>query len=620
VRCDHLLAVSADPRAAPRLLVGLRDSHPERLLPGLVRDIDDVNAVPVATPMAGGTVWSVGWTPSPIRPSEGRQTLFGLSADPVGGDYSPVVPDELLGQMDRADPALARIAAPFAAACVDEHGRFTAVADAMGLRHLYAVQAPGWAAVSTSARVLGELTAAPLDAEALGVYRLAGMHLGLTTPFQGVSKLSPGCLWRLADGRLTTVEYGTYTAPYPPDQESFDAASAAAQYGRLLCSIVEACLDRDARTILELSGGFDSRLILAAVPPARRTGLRALTIAVPGSEDAPVAMAIARRFGLRHEVVDLAGLGRVDAAAAYALVHRAAARHDGLGDPLVLAVLDWVEGRNTASVRLTGLAGEMVRGAFPFEPASAGVSAQRVDRLARWWITNHDLVPDRMLTPDFAGFSRALTRERLQKVFGEYGTDWQTATDLFYLRERVHRWGGITATGGCLARTIVAPSLDARMLDSAFCVPQRERRGSRFAARVMAGLDAQLAAMPMASGVRPAALTRPVSGPRRLGERTILGFAGEVAATARRLVRAGDRPAHGARLLASKVVEHWRANPHLLEPAVRTGLVNAEAVDRLLDGRGIAGAVNAPTIGFLVNLTVVAGGLPEQRRWIDADL
>ena len=482
------------------------------------------------------------------------------------------------------------------------------------------VQTHSWAAVCTSARVLAQLAGAPLDAEALGVFRLVGFHLGGSTTFYGVAKLPAGCLWRLADGRLTTVEYSRFGPADEPDPDRFDPASTAATYGRRLRSVVEACLDHDPQAVLELSGGFDSRLLLAAVPPGRRAGLRAMTVAASGSDDAPVASGIARRLGLRHEVVDLAGLGRLDPEQAYALVRRAAARHDCLGDPLALGVLDWIERRFPPSLRLTGLAGEMARGAYLFVPAGAGVEPSEVDRFARWWIISNDAVPDGLLAADYAEVSRAMTRERLRKVFAEYGTDLMTATDLFYLRERVQRWGGLTATGGCLARTIVVPALDERLLASALRVPQPLRRGSHFAARVMAGLDRELADLPMASGVRPVSLGRSFSIPGRLGERTIRGFAAGAAGKVWRRLRTSNRPAHGAALLGVAVREHWRDNPHLLEPALRTGLIRPEAVDRLLDRSAAARGGSPAGIGFLVNLSVAASGLPEQRRWIDADL
>ena len=198
------------------------------------------------------------------------------------------------------------------------------------------------------------------------------------------------------------------------------------------------------------------------------------------------------------------------------------------------------------SARLTGVAGEMVRGGFFLQPARSGVEPALVDRFARWWIISNDAVPDHLLAADFAVVSRASTRERLHKIFAEYGTDWRTATDLFYLRERVHRWGGLTATGGCLARTIVVPSLDVRLLRSAFAVPHERRHGSRFAAGVMADLDRDLAGLPMASGVRP------VASPGR--SRSNVGWARTRSRLRRRgraklwqRVRPADHPPHWCR-------------------------------------------------------------------------
>jgi asparagine synthase (glutamine-hydrolysing) len=62
------------------------------------------------------------------------------------------------------------------------------------------------------------------------------------------------------------------------------------------------------------------------------------------------------------------------------------------------------------------------------------------------------------------------------------------------------------------------------------------------------------------------------------------------------------RYAVGAPALASLVVEHWRENPELLEPAAATGLLNQDWLARVLAGTAEA---EAASVDFILNLTAL---------------
>ncbi|MEJ3747172.1 asparagine synthase-related protein [Actinomycetes bacterium KLBMP 9797] len=492
---------------------------------------------------------------------------------------------------------LVNLAAPFAIAAVDDGGRLSVATDHVGLGHVYAARGAGWAAVSSSARELARLSGAPLDHEAMGVFRLVGHHLGTLTPYRGITKIPPGSIWRVADGELT-VE------PYPgPAAEPVPLATGAAvrRHGELLRAAVGGFLDTHPGTVIELSGGLDSRTVLAAIPPERRGEVRALTLGHPGSTDIAVAAGLAQRYGMPHQIIDLTAMADVEPAEAYRAAIAAAERLDGLGSPLGAAALDWVERQVGGDPRLGGHGGELARGAYYMQRQHPRVEPGLVDRLAAWWVTANHAVPDEVLEPAFAAHSRATTRQRLRETFAGYRTDWLTATDEFYLRERLHRWAGLTLTDAASHRVVANPLLDPEVLTVIRGVPREQRSGSRYAARVLDWLDADLARLPLGSGLRPISLSRQVTLSRQLGENTVRGFAQKAVNKVGRRFGRPANPAVGTAALAAAVTAHLRRHPDLLAPAVGTGLVNVAWVDDYLSGRADA---SPPTVDLLLNLVV----------------
>lgn len=542
-------------------------------------------------PIAGGHLW--GHTDSgavaerTFALSRGLRTWHGQCVDARDAARLLAVGD-----------GLADVAAPFAIATVDDGGRLSVAIDHAGLRHMYAVEGDGWAAVSSSASELAGLADTELDRESMGVFRLVGHHLGTATPYRGVRKLAPGRVYRLADGELTDEAYPA-AAPVPVGA---DTESLIERHAERLRSTVDGFLDTHPETVLELSGGLDSRMVLAAIPPSRRKDVRALTLAYPGSGDAPVATELAQRNGMAHQLIDLTAMAAVEPAEAYQAALDAALRLDAQGSPLGVAALDWVERQVPANPRLSGHGGELARGAYYMQRPHPRVEPVLVERLARWWVLTN-AVPDGVLAPEFAEESRRQTIGRLLEIFDSYETDWLSATDEFYLRERLHRWAGLTMTDAVMSRVVANPLLDPTVLALARAVPPEQRVGSRYAVRVLDKLDPELARLPLGSGLRPLALSRRFTLSRQLGENTVQGFAVKAATKLWRQVTGPAPRSGGLTLLAGAVTAHLRANPDLVAPAAETGLLSEEWLDDYLAGRTDA---SPATIDLILNLVVAS--------------
>jgi asparagine synthase (glutamine-hydrolysing) len=499
----------------------------------------------------------------------------------------------------RTGEKLERLGAPFAAMLI-EGGSATIAADHVGFRHVFGAVKQGWAAVATSARELGEITGAGLDLKALSVFRLAGHYLDSDTAYAGVRKLPAAHFWKLADGRLTAYRY-------PAEEDEPGKQDPAPAHARRLRDLVAGFLEHHDDVRLELSGGLDSRMVLAAVPPQRRRRLTAFTIVTDGSRDAHVAAELAQRYSMTCEFVNVSGIAELDPAQAHELALAAARRLDGLGRPLSAAVFGWAESQVPQGPRLSGHGGELARALFgagvEFERPHATVRGEVVDSYIQRWILSNDAVKDEVLSREFALESRALAMRRLRGAFLRERTDWMSALGRFYFRQRMQRWAGITITDGCRTRLTLNPLVDSEVLACTWAVPARQRVGSRYAVRVLGHLDRELARIPLGSGLRPVALDRRLTMTRRLGENTWHGFLSKAGNKVLRTLGAQRRAAAGAGPLGALVVEHWRAHPDLLEPVVQSGLISPDWTERML-----AGAVepDPPTVDFLLNMQVIS--------------
>jgi asparagine synthase (glutamine-hydrolysing) len=503
--------------------------------------------------------------------------------------------------------SLREVLPPFAAA---EWGGsvpgLRAAVDTLGFRHLYQVRTPTWAALSTSARALARCAGAEasVDRQAIAVQSLLGWQIGLRTPFSGVSKVPAGSVVSLGGGSLSTAEPPPAAPSGDGPRPSLDAAIHAA--AAMLRGYLTAFLDEHPDAVLQLTGGQDSRILLGAVPPERRRGLEVMTLAVPGSPDVAIAADLARTYGMRHQVVDLGGLEDVDPGFAHDLVVAGARRLDCSADPVAWASIAWAEAKVEQRPRLAGLGGEVARGFYYFgPPRSVPVTPARVERLARWRMFTNEAVAPEALDPEFAAWARATATQELHAVFDSYGPDWLTATDEFYLRQRMHRWAGVLASATSLDRVVVNPMLDDRFVAVARALRPSDKRGSLFLSRLSCALDDELSRIPLDGRPAPAVYAhRGVANSARLAAMT----GGKIAGKVRQRIFRVSRPPAGGDVLAEKLTSYYRADPAALDGVRSLGVFRTEWLDALLSGGTGMGASTAAMLVTLEVATDVAGG------------
>ena len=465
--------------------------------------------------------------------------------------------------------------------------------DPLGFCHVYTRQLPGLAVVSTSARAAGLVGAGELCRESVAAQSLLGWQLGTRTMFAGVHKIGPAGSATLSEGRLDTHEpRRAFDSRVPADP----AAAARAAAG-MLRDIVAAHLDEHPDAELQLTGGLDSRILLAAVPPSRRRGLAAMTLTVPGSQDTRIAAELSVRWELRHRQTSFAGLAELEPHEAFALCLTAARRVDSAADPLALAAVDFAELALEPRPRIGGLGGEVARGFYYFGPVlDVAVTRHRVDRLARWRMFTNEAAPAAMFVADFARWATNSAVEDVYDAFRATGLDWFRAMDEFYLGQRMHRWAGVLGSATALERPVLHPMLDQRFLDIARGVAPAAKKNARFLSQILVELDAELADIALDGRPAPISYVQPSLRSRSL-----------VAATTVRKVRSKitqrltqqHRAPEGGEVLAALVTRHLRSNPDLLTGVTALGILDEHWLERMIQG---AQPVETSAASMLISL------------------
>jgi asparagine synthase (glutamine-hydrolysing) len=527
------------------------------------------------------------------RPSPNQPLLLSTTNWSHNGNVPPAQLARWLseGSLDQ----LRHMLPPFAALGAAQGGVRVA-ADQMGFRQLYRANGVGWTAVSTSARALAALAGGGLDETALLLQSQLGWQLGQLTLFSGVTKLEPGEAVLLAGGRARR-ELASQS-----ERELILPDEAVREAETLLRGFLERYLDENPDPTLQLTGGQDSRILLSAIPRARRRGLKVMTVDAPGTGDAALAAQLTARYGMRHTVHSLDGLAGLSPADCFELVCAAASRLDCMADPLARAATLWVEQYFEQGARLSGLGGEVARGFYyTGRVHPKAVTRRRAEQLAKWRMFANEPVDPAALADRFARNALPIALDLVHQAIAEGGPTWYVASDELYYRHRMQRWAGLGETAVCFDRSLTNPMLDDRFIAIARALNPRDKQGSRFLARLQLALDEELGSIPLDNRPSPRVYAEP--GPMSRARQRASRLRLSARKARQRLLRA-HRPPPGAAVIAGKLAEHIRENRMVVDPARETGVFD----ERWLDGVGAGTIAPAPSsLALLVNVLVATG-------------
>ncbi|MCC7486341.1 MAG: hypothetical protein IT529_15320 [Burkholderiales bacterium] len=216
----------------------------------------------------------------------------------------------LHGQWVRSDwTGLARCAGTFCAVHRPAGERaLVLVADKFGVRPIYYWTDGRSAVFATALRILEAIPSIPLAMDVRGTTEIAafGLPLGERTAYAGVSTIGAGQIVRLAAGGVRKSEYWRWDRVAPRKDET---PGLAAEVHRLFMSSVKRRLAGARSALAFLSGGLDSRVIVAALR-AFGAAVHTINYALPGSQDHEFAAGAGRALDTHHHWLnpDLSGM------------------------------------------------------------------------------------------------------------------------------------------------------------------------------------------------------------------------------------------------------------------------------------------------------------------------
>ena len=359
-------------------------------------------------------------------------------------------------------------------------------------------------------RILAVLpTRAELDEEHLFAWLLVGGRgFADRTRYQGVRRLEAGSVATLKKGAddvsITRPEPFAFTNGEAPEALLLDQAAAA------LGTAVRRQIRGRKKLTIGLTGGLDSRLLLAVAKPAFSGEWHSYTYGRNGHADTKIAKAVAEHFAIPHQSVVVGDELYIDHAADGVFytggaslfkmgiqppMYAAMKKHISNDGLLIGSALDLVLGSTFSSEVVRGL-GHRSGLMDHYRKALPNIPTERFRALFK----------DRAKGQSFIDSTFALIEDGLSHIAGDNPVD---VNDAFAFDVRIKRWYNHNMVASLYSHRLLNPTYDHDFLDVISKVPSHLRRGSLFRTKLLAHIDPVAAEIPCDSTLQPASLLPP---------------------------------------------------------------------------------------------------------------
>ena len=176
--------------------------------------------------------------------------------------------------------------------------RIAIATDRLGLRPMYVWVGDEFVVFTSQLRVLESLEIVPKEMDVRGVAELSalGYPLGDRTPYSGIFLLKAAEVLSATDAGISRHRYWRWDSLEPARAD--DATLAATAFERFESAVVRR-IRKDSTTAAYLSGGLDSRSVVAALRRAA-VNVHTFNFSLSGTLDEVIGEEFARRIGTTH--------------------------------------------------------------------------------------------------------------------------------------------------------------------------------------------------------------------------------------------------------------------------------------------------------------------------------
>ena len=371
------------------------------------------------------------------------------------------------------------------------------ITDLIGSRHAFMRVLPQGVALASSSLVLATLAETKLDALGIEEFIRTGVIYEDRSFYADVKKLEPASVYQFSEGKQTARQ--SYWSLNELTPNKFDGEAAVTAFSEAIVEGARAVGKLAPRLLCDLTGGYDSRALVAAFMSAD-VDFETTVTGAPGRPDVVVAEQLARLTGKRHTPVNLS-----DQPVTFAAALDALAVTDGEYDCVEygLGVLP-VHWRTASQFDLSanGSFGEIARGYWwelllPRTGAREPLDARKV-AAGRYVVDpNSPQLFDATATMRLTDHFTAMIQRANAGLVNQPNT---LQMDNTYLQLRMHRWQGRIASATDQLRPCLSPFMLRPALEVMLQATPRIRQRSLLVRAMLKRLQPQLAAAPLEHG------------------------------------------------------------------------------------------------------------------------